>query len=292
MNRSVGIDEAGYGPTLGPLVIAGVAVTGDPSGLTNLGATDSKKLHKAGDLAPLERVALPALGWLAGFQPDTAADVFALFGESAADRADLPWMAGADTLRLPVAAASVTPWAPSNLAPTGVMGILIQPRAYNAALRAGRNKADLEALHVGRILAQLTPPDVDADVVVDRLGGRKFYAGLLTEAFGSLPEILEETAAVSRYRLGQRTMAFQVGGDAASPCTALASCLAKYARELHMILFNRHWGAKHPWLKPTAGYPEDANRWLHQVGSGMVGAYGPDLVRGWTGGTTPDPHGN
>ena len=289
--RHVGIDEAGYGPTLGPLVIAGVAILGDPKHLAALGAMDSKKLHKSGDLAPLERVALPALGWLAGFQPDTAADVFALFGESAADRADLPWLAGADQLRVPVAAESLPTWSALDLLPAGLSGVIVQPRAYNAALRAGRNKADLEARHIAAVLGRLAPDGLAADVVVDRLGGRKFYAGLLTEAFSLLPEVLIESAEISRYRCGQRTVAFQVGGDAASPCTALASCLAKYVRELHLRLFNAYWCGRHPWLKPTAGYPEDAARWLHQIGSGVVGAYGPDLVRGWTGGTTPDPHG-
>jgi len=37
-------------------------------------------VHKPGDLASLERVALPAAAWLSGFQPDTADDLFALLG--------------------------------------------------------------------------------------------------------------------------------------------------------------------------------------------------------------------
>jgi ribonuclease HII len=283
-----GIDEAGYGPTLGPLVIVGLVVDGDPAMLTALGAADSKQLHRPGDLAPLERVALAALTWLTGFQPDTAADVFAVLGESAADRAS-PWMAGADTLRLPLAADSIDAWKPRDLRPVAVHGVLVHPCAYNAAIGSGINKAVLESRHVSGLLTRLHRPEPQ-HTVVDRLGGRKFYAGMLMEAFGAMPEMLEEEPEISRYRHIDHTIAFQVGGDGVSPCTALASCLAKYARELHMHLLNRWWCARHPWLKPTAGYPEDAKRWLHQIGDGARGAFAPDLVRGWTAGATADPH--
>ena len=46
---------------------------------------------------------------------------------------------------------------------------------------------------------------------------------------------------------------------------ALASCLAKYARELAMGAFNRYFGALQPDLKPTAGYTSDGRRWLRDA---------------------------
>ena len=36
---------------------------------------------------------------------------------------------------------------------------------------------------------------------------------------------------------------------------------------LMMMRFNRYWQARVPELKPTAGYVQDARRWLRDVGS-------------------------
>jgi ribonuclease HII len=275
-----GIDEAGYGPTLGPLAIVRVAARCDDlaaltAALAAAGVRDSKTVHKAGNLASLERVALPAAAWFSGFAPDTAADLFGLLGEDASLRADIPWMAGAAQVRLPVEAPSVTAWTlPAE--PAGLAGFLVQPRAYTAWLRSRRNKAALELERIGRLLAEL--PDEPADVVVDRLGGRKFYGDWLATVWPGA-EATCESENISTYRTGTRAVSFCVGGESVSPLTAAASCLAKYARELHMLLLNRWWCAKLPWLKPTAGYPQDAARWLHQIGDGHRGAWAEDLIR-------------
>lgn len=293
--RHAGIDEAGYGPTLGPLSIVSVVVDGDnPAALLSTGVKDSKKLHDSTNLAPLEQVVLPAIAWLTGFQPDTAADCFALLGESSDLRAAVPWMEGASSLRLPVAAKSLVTWSVPDLIPRGMSGSLVQPRAYNAYLRGdhlgvdGRrfgNKADLEWSHIGQLLAHLHDPLAPLNTVVDRLGGRKFYREVLQTIFpNDLVVAEEESPLVSRYRIpaashAGHTIGFYVGGESVSPLTAIASCIAKYARELHMMLLNRYWCERLPWLKPTAGYPQDAVRWLHQIGAGHADAWRDDLVR-------------
>lgn len=284
--RRLGIDEAGYGPTLGPLaVVATAADVDDPAAcaaeLAALGVADSKRVHKPGDLAALERVALPATAWLSGFQPDTADDLFALLGEAAADRAGVPWMAGAETLRLPLAAGTVPTWTIAAARPAGLHGRLLHPRQLNAARRQGVNRAAAELAAVRDLLRGAHPdPARPAEAACDRLGGRTRYADLLRETWpGHAPEILIEGSPACRYRSAATTMAFLVGGEAAEPLIALASCIAKYARELHMHLLNRHWCGRHAWLAPTAGYPQDAKRWLHQLGEGTVGAFRDDLIR-------------
>ncbi len=288
--RHVGIDEAGYGPTLGPLAISCVAVDGeDLTELLATGVKDSKRLHDPQDLAPLEQVVLPAIAWLTGFQPDTAADCFALLGEGPDIRNGVPWMAGAAALRLPVAATTLTSWTVPGLVPHGLSGALVQPRAYNAFLRRDPrcfgNKADLEWERIGTLLASAHDPLVPMTTVVDRLGGRKFYRDVLQTVLpGTLVLVEDESPLVSRYRIPSadhsgHLIGFHVGGETVSPLTAIASCIAKYARELHMLLLNRHWSGHLPWLKPTAGYPQDAVRWLHQVGDGYVNAWRDDLIR-------------
>jgi ribonuclease HII len=47
--------------------------------------------------------------------------------------------------------------------------------------------------------------------------------------------------------------------------TALASMFSKYIRELFVRLFNTYWQEQIKDLKPTAGYPEDAKRFLSQI---------------------------
>jgi ribonuclease HII len=288
--RHAGIDEAGYGPTLGPLAIAcAVAEAADPEvlahALATTGVKDSKQIHDPGNLAPLEAIALPAIAWCTGFMPDTAADVFAVLGEQPVIRAELPWMVAANALKLPLAAQELPPWDLPGVRPVGLWGALIQPRAYNASVRTGRNKAELEWQQVAAALARAHQQELPMRTVVDRLGGRKFYREVLQLALpDTLVLIEEETPLVSRYRIPHARHAgheigFHVGGESASPLTAIASCVAKYARELHMHLLNRHWCGLLPWLKSTAGYPQDAKRWLHQIGTGNLSAWADDLVR-------------
>jgi len=284
--QHVGIDEAGYGPTLGPLaVVAATAEVSDApafaTALAELGVADSKQVHKPGNLASLERVALPAIAWLSGFRPDTADDLFALLGEAAAARS-APWMAGAEHLRLPLAADVLPDWNQVPATPCGVQGRLLHPSQLNAAKRQGINRAAAELDAVRELLVASVPdPRQGAAITCDRLGGRKHYGDLLTRTWpGVVVEILEESAPACRYRSAATTIGFLVGGESQAPLVAVASCIAKYARELHMHLLNAHWSGRFGWLAPTAGYPEDAKRWLHQLGAGTVEAWRDELVRG------------
>jgi ribonuclease HII len=283
--RYAGIDEAGYGPTLGPLAIVGVAVDGDtgvdlPRAFAGTGVRDSKTLHKPGNLAPLEHVALGGLAWLTGHRPRTAADVFAALGEPTTARV-FPWQAGAEQLVVPTSAHHIPQWSVSGLTSLGLRGALIHADAYNHFITNHGNKADLELTHVRQLLTWMgdTAP---LDVVVDRLGGRRFYGEALRQVWPTLNvETVSEAPAASRYHIAGRRVSFVVGGESASPLTALASCIAKYARELHQLLFNRNWSSVIPGLAPTAGYPEDARRWLAALGEARLQAFGPQLVRGW-----------
>jgi ribonuclease HII len=111
------------------------------------------------------------------------------------------------------------------------------------------------------------------------------YGDLLAQAWPQdAIATVEETAPACRYRCGATQVAFLVGGESASALVALASCIAKYAREVHMHLLNQYWTGQYRWLAPTAGYPQDATRWLHQLGAGTVDAWREDLVRTGTAG--------
>jgi ribonuclease HII len=285
--RHAGIDEAGYGPLLGPLAVVAVAAEAEThddlaDGLRAGGVRDSKRVHTPGDIGGIDAVALPGLAWASGTLPATAAQVFDLLGEDAGARAGVPWMAAADTLPVPLAA-PVSPWRLPRVRPCGVWGRLIQPRAWNIATRAGTNKAALELAAVLDLLDAAHPGLCDQITVVDRLGGRKFYRQPLQARWpGRMVLVDDESPASSRYRVlgpaAEHQVGFWVGGEERSPLTALASCVAKYARELHMHLLNAWWSARHPGLTATAGYPQDAGRWLTAIG-GDREAFSDFLVR-------------
>ncbi len=132
--------------------------------------------------------------------------------------------------------------------------------------------------HVWRQHATLTgaPGARELDLVVDRLGGRMAYGALLARA---LPDaevlVVEERSDRSSYELVERRdrvgalasrrrarVTFVEKGEEHSFATALASCLAKYAREYVMEGFNRYFATFDPALRPTAGYRNDGWRWL------------------------------
>ena len=70
-------------------------------------------------------------------------------------------------------------------------------------------------------------------------------------------------------------IAFRVRGEEHSFAVALASCLAKYAREISMEAFNAHFARFGKDIRPTAGYRGDAQRWLADAQE-AIGASGID----------------
>ena len=112
------------------------------------------------------------------------------------------------------------------------------------------------------------------DLLVDRHGGRMRYEPLLRETFpeASVELVLEEKAR-SAYRLLERGAAggrrmrivFAERAEDASLPVALASCLAKHARETCMRGFNAYFGSLQPGLRATAGYRNDGHRWLREA---------------------------
>ncbi len=107
---------------------------------------------------------------------------------------------------------------------------------------------------------------------VDMLGGRRRYGSLLGRAFPEARvELVGESAGRSAYALaaqdgsGVMELEFLVQGDRKVFATALASCCAKYARELEMHAFNAYFARFQPELAPTAGYRSDGARWLAEA---------------------------
>jgi ribonuclease HII len=282
MTLVIGTDEAGYGPNLGPLVVAATAwrVDAVPEDVERRFAAvaaefaglwgDSKQIYRGGDgLAALERGALAGIALATGSLPTAWSELAAAVG-CAVDE-ETPEHGSLCPLALPVAAdrdagppaACAARLAAHGVTLAAVRCTVVSPATFNRLLDAGLNKSDLLSQATLDLAAGLVAGAEPTVVWCDRHGGRKRYAPLVVRHFSApLVQAREETAVRSAYVIPAANLRieFSVGGEARTP-VALASMTAKYVRELAMRAFNDHWGRRVPGLEPTAGYPVDAARW-------------------------------
>lgn len=293
-----GIDEAGFGPVLGPLVVSGVAfrvrdeqldaclwnLLGQTCarrakrGERRLVIADSKQLYRSGGLAALERAVLVILA-AGGLHPKTWRALLDEIAPGAREQLrDYPWYADTDvTLPLSDGVVDIGTRANAirlNCLERGVetLGVFSEPLPeghYNRLVRNTRNKGVLLLGLALRVIDRImrAAPGERIRLYVDRLGGRKRYREALVTALpGYELQILEESALRSAYHLTRSSrvceIEFVTRGEAGHFPIALASLCSKYVRELYMHAFNQYWSGQRTGLKPTAGYYTDAKRWL------------------------------
>lgn len=302
MGALIGIDEAGFGPLLGPLVVSGTVFRVDDSALdqclwtalrqtctqntsrtaNKLPIADSKALHRgADDLSPLERTAHVMLA-VAGHRPATWRELLTLASPDSIDGLlEYPWYSSADA-PLPVsqgvgdigtrANAVRKNCAEAGVTFAGVCSEVLWEGQYNKLVRSTRNKSTVLVGRMLRVLRRALRLSAERRlrVFVDRLGGRSHYREVLAVEFTGFDlQILEESDTRSAYRLTDARheidIEFLVEGEKQHMPIALASVYSKYLRELSMHTFNRYWSAIASDLRPTAGYYSDAMRWLNDA---------------------------
>lgn len=293
MTWLVGIDEAGYGPNLGPLVQAAAAIrvddpaeclwtkhseticraTEEPRGRIII--DDSKLVHVG--VAKFDRLAsnlrrfldeLPELGDVAigDSIQECMAEAWFGFGraESVSNRGN-PMLKRTPTS--PVADAPGSPWTRAYVTPT--------PR-FNQLVDRHRTKAAPVAEGVKQLLrAAAELPEHPVFIVIDKQGGRNFYAPMISGAFpDGWIKVLGEAGDCSVYEvegLGRQIrLTFRPKAERHCLPVAVASMLAKYFREALMKQFNQYWSGHVPGLAPTAGYPTDAKRFYAEIQPTMM----------------------
>ncbi len=319
----IATDEAGYGPKLGPLVIAATAweipelsergwisagsrteqrpVASGTSmtdlvdlfaplrlpylcGQVKVAVADSKAVFKSTQkgtpgLRTLHTAVSAAIHWTGSSESRlanwltsiAAADVDLLsqtdwFGELN----DRQFVAPAET------GALLNHWRTTGLRLCGIRARIITARQFNSRCSGGCNKADLlSESTIGLVRSMISDhrsPRSMVNVFCDRHGGRRYYGAVLQHVFPDFQlQVITESKQQSHYRLsgsGQTVeIAFTVKGDSFTP-VAMSSMVAKYLRERLMESFNLYFALRHRGtaaLKPTAGYPVDADRFLQDI---------------------------
>jgi ribonuclease HII len=303
MNFLAGVDEAGLGPILGPLVVAGVAMSGpegvDPWKLLQrhvsrrqqskgkVRVADSKKVNQGPNgLKHLEETALVFWTALHGELPPDLGQWLRQLGADCELLQRCPWY---EDLRLRLPREADADWVRLQAelvaralrkASVSLLDIAVRPvdvEEWNGLIADTDNKSRAHfhayAEVIGRILQRL-PERFDAGssghLVADRCGGRMHYRGdLLRLCPDARVEVVQEEPEVSCYRLltdaGTVTITFAERGEDRAFPTALASCFAKYLRELMVEVINGWFCARVPGLRPTAGYYVDGHRFLGEL---------------------------
>jgi hypothetical protein len=216
-----GIDEAGYGPNLGPLVMtavvaaspderepdvwadlhAGVARAGDPS--HRVWVDDSKAIlrHPSGR-ARLQATCLALVAAARGAVPASLAELLSAVGAGTLDDAELSaWLDDASEgagftppLTNPCVPSEVpaAPFEGAGWRVVGVHSVVIGPAQFNASLARSDSKAEVHFRAFARLLGGLWAGTHDGQggegdtalhVRSDKHGGRHFYYDHLLDAF-------------------------------------------------------------------------------------------------------------
>jgi len=297
----VGIDEAGFGPILGPLVVSSSTFLLPQHLLTSdlwqvlkksvanrrrhlagrLLVADSKKTHsKSLGIKHLQRTVLAALKCL-GKEPATLTELMELLCPDCIGRlSEYPWYKETtkQTILADVADKTLASGVlADDLNSNGIK--LLQLRSccldvayYNKMVGSVKNKANVLFTATSRLIKDAFDNFAgdDLQIMIDRQGGRIRYRKMLQRMFPDMRlKILRESQQNSSYELQANgkfmRLHFVVGADRHFLPVSLASMVSKYLRELLVYNINRYFTGFGADLKPTAGYWKDGLRFIQDV---------------------------
>lgn len=296
-----GIDEAGYGPLIGPLVVSQIsfsmpdeylgkdmwnllssAVGKSKKGLAGrILITDSKKAFvRSSGLGHLERTVLSFLN-AANFEAtDLQKTINYLCPECFSRLTEYPWYSDLKNIILSTNTPDISlagSFLSKAMAQKDIKFIQAQSRCfdvahYNKMVTASRNKASVLFTAVCSLIQQVFEEygHQNLQIIVDRQSGRMRYRQALAAMFGSVDmQILREDERDSSYQItaGKKRMRihFVVDGDDKFMPVSLASIFSKYIREQLVECINQYFLSHCQNIKPTAGYWKDGQRFIKEL---------------------------
>lgn len=302
---SIGIDEAGYGPSLGPLVVTAVVFQIPLPDLniwqylTKIVSNTSKTNHKiqvcdskiiyqpARGIKALETSVLTFASLLTNMTISSISIkqfIEKLQQKRIENISFLPWYETHANIPIPLKADSAHILELSKNLKKECQKNLIQlkqisPRMievdkFNAQLQKN-NKADVLFNYTSELLTDLLrayfKPDNTLKIFIGKQGGRTYYHEYIQKIFPDyVVRCIEEKSDCSEYKIYLNKkhhciIKFLKDGEEKHFTIALASMFCKYLRELGMKMFNDFWQSHVPDLIPTAGYYQDSRRFLIEI---------------------------
>jgi len=311
-----GIDECGYGPILGPLVVASsiFLVKENPEqcmwdrlrkstgkfkkGLENriLVADSKKAFDQASGLGHLERTTKAFLSQLR-MGKETFVSLLPIVSlDMEAQVTKYPWYTSLYGYHLPEVNQEALELLTQNLQREEIEFVdfrccCIDSIEFNNMVRSTENKADVVIDSVLKLIRQIISIASFCAVkkimiFSDRLGGRMYYEEMLKFLSGFRVIHKEESSRISKYTLSSDKLdlgiQFEVNADSKRFPVALASMVGKYVREQIMKHMNEYFMRLQPELRPTAGYWTDGHRFLKDLSDETLVKAGferKDLIR-------------
>lgn len=296
-----GMDEAGFGPLLGPLVVSSSAFSVEPDLLGEdlwqvLGKSvakcrkhlagrlliaDSKKAYnRAEGLGHLERTSLAAMECLGSRPTELTGLLMRLCPDCLPRLAGYPWHQDLEQCRLAPATSDARiaskVFGDDLRAHGGSLADLrtccLDVAYFNRMVENVRNKAQVLFIAVTQLIQALLGqfPGQEIHIQVDRQGGRAHYRENLLRSFPDMElTVVQEGEERSIYEMrdGSRRvkLTFEIEADDRYLPVSLASMVSKYVRELLMDCMNAYFMKMDGGLKPTAGYWQDGQRFVEEL---------------------------
>lgn len=295
----VGIDEAGLGPILGPLVVSAAAFTIPAGGLKEPmwqllgGAVSGEKKSLAGRLlicdskkaytpaigtAYLEKTVLACLQYL-GKAPTTIAELVNMLSPDCNGRlSQYPWHKENSHIKFNADDISISAGALARdleknaMTLAALKSFCFDVAYYNDMVQKVNNKSTVLFMAVCRLVDEIIKSTQHRNYhfIIDRQGGRTRYTHQLRTMFSDMElKILAEQEDLSSYQLSTSyknvRIDFCVRADANHLPVCLASMASKYLREQLMGCINSYFVSQCGELKPTAGYWTDGKRFINDL---------------------------
>jgi len=301
----IGIDEAGYGPILGPLVVSSAAFSIPDTHLKSdlwhllrpavakkrkhlagrLLIADSKKAYsKSIGITHLRRTVLAGLLCADGTsqKPANSAQLLNRLCPQCTGRlAQYPWYEnlakcalGGDDDDLEIASLALKNTLSANkMKLLSISSTCLDVGYYNKMVSTVKNKANVLFTAICSLIRGAFDTACDSEnlqIIIDKQSGRIRYQRLLGRMFEGLElKILCEENSVSSYELAGYNkvmrLHFAARADDRFLPVSLASMTSKYVRQVLIESINRYFISRCTHLKPTAGYWKDGTRFIKEL---------------------------